>query len=259
MKRVALVLALVAIALIVAWNVDYARDRMLRAVTEAERRVTARGAASPTHPLPAAATTIYAHRGVVRAGLPENSAAAIAAAPALHPFLEIDVFFDRDGLPYVGHYAHTDPQQRVPFDRFAREELGKFEAVLLDVKTARDDGQEVVDRFCNAIPRDTRTRITVLSLSGVFLTRLRRQRPELGTACESYLPLASKLAGFSAVSLYIGNVNTTRDALARRLGLERIYWTAFDAGMLARLKAWQPEGLIADFTRELRVEDVKTR
>ena len=258
-----LLIAALALAagLAAAWSHTFSRHHLLRLVTEAERLATSWSSREPSQQTRTDHTFVYAHRAATTMHESGNSTGAIAAAAVEYRAVEVDLFFSADGVPFIGHgeLAHLTSRQLatvrlpdgsapLPFAAFVRQHMHAFERLLLDVKTDHTDAADRAARLAALLPR-TNAEVTVLSRSGIFLLHFDRLRPDIGTACESYLAAASALAGFTSVSWARDDVNRLRDAAARKLGLERIYWTAVDERSIGLLRQWHPEHMIVNFAR----------
>ncbi|MBN1656735.1 MAG: hypothetical protein JXA30_23380 [Deltaproteobacteria bacterium] len=215
------------------------------------------------------AKVYYIHRAQTSSLELRNSKIALDSSVALFHAVEIDISFSQDLIPYVSHgddlddlTGHAiedinkltskkidaletrDGGRLLSFERFCHDYLPRFRALLLDVKTNHDELNKKASIFSTLIPRNMSHKITVLSLSGSFLTTLKHIRPDLSLACESFSPTANWLAGFTAVSQNIYVINTHRDIIARWLGLSRIYWTAHNEAEARRIRSFGPDGII---------------
>jgi hypothetical protein len=185
------------------------------------------------------------------------------------------VAFSSDGVPYVSHggdltrragqpmgfieeYASdeldrlvlVDGSALLRFEDFQKRYGGRFDRILLDVKTWHAGSASKARTLSGLIPAEDAKRFEVISLSGVFLLRFKDERPEIPAGCESYLAVGNRLAGFDMLSCSFLRVNAARDRTARRMGLKRLYWTAWSREDIARILSWRPDGLIVDLGGE---------
>ena len=275
LKRGATAACALLALLALGWSNYYLRHKMLRLVTVIESALTPGGSSEGTASAEAGAVPLYLHAAKPDRGCLPNSMLSVEAAARRYRRIELDLVFSSDDVPFLGHGNELaaittgsleDPERRTAaeldeiglkdgsklarFARFAECHAGRFDHIILDVKTSHSGAEAKARALAGIIGPGEGGRYLVVSLSGVFLSWFKQARPEVPVGCESYLATANWLAGFDAISLPLARVNESHDRRARRLGLKRFYWTAWHEDHLRRLLSWKPEGVIVDLAGE---------
>lgn len=278
MLRLAAAAGVAAVALGMAgWSNYWVRHKLLRLVSVAERVLTA----AARSPAPGSAAgedggvPVYIHGARTRPGVAYNSKAAVEAAAGGFRLVEVDLAFSRDLVPYLSHGGDlarrsgralrgldaydsaeldglllADGSGLLRFEDFQRRYRERFDGIILDVKTSHARAHEKAQILGALIGPEGERRYRVISLSGVFLRWFQNERPGIPVACESYLAISNRLAGFPGVSWTAADITAGRDRLARGLKLHRLYWTAYTEKDARWILAWRPDATISDLGGE---------
>ncbi|XXF77641.1 hypothetical protein P2318_32000 [Myxococcaceae bacterium GXIMD 01537] len=268
--------ALGVLALVLGWQNYRLRHYLLRVVTFAETALAKGPGPLGTGAVPEAGTPpTYIHAARGKPGVGPNSAAAVAHTVEHFRRVEVDVGFSRDLVPYLSHgddlaersgkplgliedldsreldaLVLLDGSRLVRLEDFLAREAPRFDALTLDLKALHWKAEEkaaVLTRLLAGVPRE---KVLLLSLCGTLLFWLKASDPNLKVGSESFGVVANGLAGFDIYSTHYTAVHPFWDGVARRLGLLRFYWTAYDAQELSALMSLKPDALILDLSLE---------
>lgn len=256
-----------------AWHNYLLRHKMLRLVSVAERSLSDNGAASGLGDQADRSIPLYVHAAKTSARAIPCSVAAVEACASSFRRVEVDVAFSSDLVPYLSHgdnlsrisnskqafterlsskaldkLALSDGSRLMRLAAFCKLHARRFEHVILDVKTSHSQARQKAETVSRILGDEDGERYAVVSLSGPFLTWLRRKRPQMPVGCESYLAVSNWLAGFQVASWTFTEVTEDIDERARKLGLKRLYWTAWTDADLALIAGWHPEYIVVDLS-----------
>jgi glycerophosphoryl diester phosphodiesterase len=279
-RVLALAAAAVALALAVGWQNFRVRHELCLVLTQAERLAMGRSWHPPPGGVPAvpAVASLAGIPHLLHAGKPgpghlANSGPALVEAARVARAVEVDIAITRDLVPYLSHdddfgqltgttparlSARTsveveaarlsDGSSPVRLVDFLRRWGAGFDLVVLDVKTFQANAAAKARAIVAALPAEVRPRLRIISLCGPVLSFVRVLAPGIPLGSETYGPLANRAAGFSILPARVSEISDAQDAVARRLGLYRLYWTAATRSEHAAIVARRPEAVIIDLS-----------
>lgn len=270
MKKL-LLLTIILALLLFGWQDSKSRHAALFALSKLEHFVTSFGSNSNKGNSTSSNTIFSIHRGRSSAQALDNSEASLRQTARGFRRIEVDLEFSADLIPYLSHgddlsrqlgrptaALHTftsqeldqltllDGSRLLRFENFLANLSQQFDHIYLDVKTSSTNVQKKARVIAALLPQNAKKHFAVLGLSCPFITELKRERPDIDVGCESYLPLASWLAGFDIFSVNYQTLNSQRNEMAVLLNLKRLYWTAGTSTALEEILRWKPEGVLVD-------------
>lgn len=266
-KLLGLVFTALATALVAIFGLTEAQYLVLRITSNLDDGLAyLAGAAWPEGTEAPPAPRVYYHRARPLPELTDNSQAALEAAERLQTPIEFDVAFTADGKAYVSHgddltsgllaqLSEAEYLLGVSSGRFLSREklttaLEKFSqpasSYVFDLKPRKGQEATAAETLLRDVPKPYRMGSIFISRSGRTLLRLKRAGIVANIGCESFSPLANRLAGMSWYSHEIHTVRPWSDRLARWLGLSRIYWVVRSPQDMALASAIGPDIVLVD-------------
>jgi glycerophosphoryl diester phosphodiesterase len=217
---------------------------------------------------------LASHRGVFSETVVGNSEKSIlSAAKNSFRYIEIDVSFSKDYIPFVFHDSNfkfktkldrltskvfwedvqklklSDGQRIINLKLFFSDYAGLFEGIILDVKTENNYFSEKAHSFINVINNsDFSKEIYVIGRSCGVLSMIKKLNPKLKVGCEDQGVLYNYITGKDLISLhYYSQFSYVEYYLAKKLNLTTILWTINKPQDLQNLRNLANTIILTDF------------
>jgi hypothetical protein len=216
---------------------------------------------------------IASHRGVSSEVVLENSPQSIIlAAEKGFRYIELDVSFSKDFVPFIFHDTNLkhktnvdkptsetywneiqrlkmlDGQKILSLRDFLLRYGRLFEGVIFDIKTKNSLFFEKAKAFCNAFDNiDIPNEIYVIGGPCGVLAKIKRINPLLNIGCENQGVFYNSITGKNLISLnYFSQFSNLEYYLSQKLGLTSILWTINTPKDLLELKYLKNSIILTD-------------
>ena len=217
---------------------------------------------------------LASHRGVLSETVVGNSEKSIlSAAKNSFRYIEIDVSFSKDYIPFVFHDSNfkfktkldrltsevfwedvqelklSDGQRIINLKLFFSDYAGLFEGIILDVKTENNYFSEKAHSFINVINNsDFSKEIYVIGRPCGVLSMIKKLNPKLKVGCEDQGVLYNYITGKDLISLhYYSQFSYLEYCLSKKLNLTTILWTINQPHDLQNLRNLTNTIILTDF------------
>ncbi len=195
---------------------------------------------------------LASHRGVFSETVAENSEKSIimAAQKGFH-YIELDVSFSRDHIPFIFHDISlklktnldsfagevsweeirklrlSDSQKILSLKLFFSEFAQLFDGIILDIKDGKNYTREKADSFNKVISESNFSNdIFVIGRHCMLLATIKRMNPKLKVGCEDKGFFYNYITSNDLLSLnYNNQFSYLEYCLAKRFDLTLILWT----------------------------------
>jgi glycerophosphoryl diester phosphodiesterase len=216
---------------------------------------------------------IASHRGVFSETVVDNSKKSIIfAAQTGFRYIELDVSFSKDHVPFIFHDANlnykanldrlttevywgkiatltlSDSQKILSLREFLARFAHLFDGVILDVKGDNSFYKEKSNSFSKVISESNHLeKFFVIGLPCLVLSTIKHLNPELMVGCEDRGVLYNYITGKDLISLhYRSQFSYLEYIIARKFGLSIILWTVNEKRDLKKLRNFKDIIILTD-------------
>lgn len=216
---------------------------------------------------------LASHRGVLKENVARNSdRSIILASQNKFRFIEIDVSFSKDYIPFIFHDSNLkfktnidkltsevswneikklklpDGQRILNLQHFFSEYARLFDGVILDIKTDDDNIYEKAYSFIDVVNNSKYfENIFVIGRAYRVLSKIKKLNPKLKVGCEDLGLLYNYMSGKDLISLnHPTQFSMLEHYFAIKLNLVTIIWTINSPKELTKLKNLQNTIILTD-------------